>query len=782
MVIDELILKEDGIDKNVDSADNKTIDLIHFDSGKNLLDVNDVRTFDINNVTRYGFVLPKGLSTITISAKLKEGYNESSSAMYVANINNGYSSVGVFAPANTKQKTVALNSENEYAFICGSTSSQVIFQALIDSYYWQIEESEEASFYEPFGGRDYHFAKESQVAGIDKVTCYDAVDEPIIDMQISGNSVQDAGNLFDASTMSERIYAYISGGDWYPASDSYSIRVPVKQNSTYTISMQNEVTIFRAGCAETEDVPVTNVKVDLFNVVTQTNNTPITITTTANTKYLVIQSTAATMEETLKTLAVYQDVPTPDAPIMVESVGDRTHNLLNLYDVEDVNQYVNANNGTVVAPSSTGGIWRASGFIRIDGGKTYHLNAINNDAWTAGMAWYDATKTYISGIPTGTTNLTGGVMTSPENAFYMRVSWRIEEGYNPDWENTVQVSEGDTAKEFEPYGYKVPVKTTLNLFDISRLSYENGFIYNDSGVKTTSDASGHTTMKIAVQPNTKYYRLGTIGHSWYVTKIYCYDINKNWISRLHIEAGVNDTTFITPAGCYFIDLQYVMETVDWNTIRIQPEIPATNIYLKEPLRKIGDHTDYIDYKNKKIVRNIGAKQYISTTGFAFYKNGEGTSQWFIQAGTVISDAKSDVTTGNALCNYFENKIIYLNTTEAGFQLRWGAPTFRTANEITIEEFSAFLEEKNNEGNPLTIYYQLATPTEESVEMPEIYTYDGTNYFAVETIIEPTAMSVNYWEQITPQEVEEIIQEGGNILIISTGAEITQEGTNLIIGG
>lgn len=58
---------------------------------------------------------------------------------------------------------------------------------------------------------------------------------------------------------------------------------------------------------------------------------------------------------------------------------------------------------------------------------------------------------------------------------------------------------------------------------------------------------------------------------------------------------------------------------DWNGVMLHPMIERgkvqgeyeqyvepiiTNIYLDEPLRKIGDSTDYIDIKNQKIIRNV----------------------------------------------------------------------------------------------------------------------------------------------------------------------------------
>ena len=43
---------------------------------------------------------------------------------------------------------------------------------------------------------------------------------------------------------------------------------------------------------------------------------------------------------------------------------------------------------------------------------------------------------------------------------------------------------------------------------------------------------------------------------------------------------------------------------------------TTNIYLDEPLRKIGDYADYIDFKKGKVIRKIGEKTF-STGGNSY---------------------------------------------------------------------------------------------------------------------------------------------------------------------
>lgn len=145
--------------------------------------------------------------------------------------------------------------------------------------------------------------------------------------------------------------------------------------------------------------------------------------------------------------------------------------------------------------------------------------------------------------------------------------------------------------------------------------------------------------------------------------------------------------------------------------------------------------DFIDYKNKKIIRNC--KSVIVNSG-----------------SYVFDDAKEN---SPYLCSH------------------QSSGTFN-GKSIIIEDGI----------NNAELVYALATPIEEPIDIPEINTADGTNIVAVETTTEPSELKVGYWKQITPEEVVEetdnITQTGSNILIISTGAEITQSGTNLVIGG
>lgn len=59
--------------------------------------------------------------------------------------------------------------------------------------------------------------------------------------------------------------------------------------------------------------------------------------------------------------------------------------------------------------------------------------------------------------------------------------------------------------------------------------------------------------------------------------------------------------------------------IDWN---YEPYVEpiTTNIYLNEPLRKVGDYADYIDFKNQKVVRQIKEITFDGTENWAYQES------------------------------------------------------------------------------------------------------------------------------------------------------------------
>ena len=110
--------------------------------------------------------------------------------------------------------------------------------------------------------------------------------------------------------------------------------------------------------------------------------------------------------------------------------------------------------------------------------------------------------------------------------------------------------------------------TGKNLFD-KTIGTTDG-IRGDDGTPSTSTASGYTDPIGGFEPETQYTIQGTIAGSTGNWRIYYLDKNGGWISR---TAGIayNDVpkTFTTPANCRFIQIQFIRNGVNKDTIQIE---------------------------------------------------------------------------------------------------------------------------------------------------------------------------------------------------------------------
>lgn len=168
-------------------------------------------------------------------------------------------------------------------------------------------------------------------------------------------------------------------------------------------------------------------------------------------------------------------------------------------------------------------------------------------------------------------------------------------------------------------------------------------------------------------------------------------------------------------------------------VNVNDEI--TNIYLSEPLRKIGDVADYIDYENQKVVRWFKEETIKPST------------EWGITStGVWIQRSYFDTTVGGAtsiICSHFKTVLggnypaalqdltlarDYRVEFIQGLYIRYDALGFTTGEQIT-----QWLAE-----NKPTIVYQLETPIEESIELPEIR-LPGACVITTDTKIKPSKM-------------------------------------------
>lgn len=177
----------------------------------------------------------------------------------------------------------------------------------------------------------------------------------------------------------------------------------------------------------------------------------------------------------------------------------------------------------------------------------------------------------------------------------------------------MQLETGRKYTGYEPYGYKIPVMSTLQsicdlssdnigLYPLSESAYRYGF---DFGVLPAGDY----TLEIdfyGSQVDYLYlrwwYEDGTYSDYKYVTTLTDF-------TPVTFTADGRSHYYLYFATLLVATLENAK--TEWAKVKraylhkgTEFQSMLTNVYISEPLRKLGDHVDYIDYENKKIVRNV----------------------------------------------------------------------------------------------------------------------------------------------------------------------------------
>ena len=166
------------------------------------------------------------------------------------------------------------------------------------------------------------------------------------------------------------------------------------------------------------------------------------------------------------------------------------------------------------------------------------------------------------------------------------------------------------------------------------------------------------------------------------------------------------------------------------------ETKTTNIYLKEPLRKIGDYADYLDLTNKKVVRNVKELVFNGTENIEKWTS-QNVSYGFLYRLKSDDSLKKQI----PISNYFKKGISSVPVSKDN-SVGLNPPLFfGTVDWETVSDFKSWLTEKYNSGDPVLVDYILATPTEESIDVPELPSLTGNVTYTIGTSIKPS--SINY---------------------------------------
>ena len=303
---------------------------------------------------------------------------------------------------------------------------------------------------------------------------------------------------------------------------------------------------------------------------------------------------------------------------------------------------------------------------------------------------------------------------------------------------------------------------TVNLLNNSPDYWEQGQIIAGGGKLPTNDRI-RTVSKFQILPNTTYtlQAWGDIVpafHLWQANGIYISD--STWITNL-------PHTFTTPSTAAWIEFTCRRTN---NTASIEPscmnescflqlengatateyepygyKIPVTVseenggetttvIYLDDPLRKIGDYVDYINFENQHHIKNVCVVNFT------------GEEEWGVQGNNYFTYIPHPLSrTSPTLCSAFS--LSTSGSTAVGeYRLggidSWdGNVLFNYDNGAGVDNFKSYLAEQYTNGTPVKFYYPSVPAITELIELPKIPTFAGTNVIDMDTTVKPSKIEV-----------------------------------------
>ena len=168
---------------------------------------------------------------------------------------------------------------------------------------------------------------------------------------------------------------------------------------------------------------------------------------------------------------------------------------------------------------------------------------------------------------------------------------------------------------------------------------------------------------------------------------------------------------------------------------------TTNIYLSEPIRKMGTYKDIVSSsgtasrKIKKLVLT-GEEQWAESSrsgGYRFTVN-------------LQSALQSDTTVGaKSYCSHL--KLVGTGqtySTNQAYTITGTSDLLMTLDANTrLADWKSFLAQEYSNGTPVCVWYVLSTPTTESFTAPTIPTTGTAEQFDVNTTLKPSEVSLTY---------------------------------------
>lgn len=587
--------------------------------------------------------------------------------------------------------------------------------------------------------------------------------KPLVNWSITGNTVQDGTptpvgekteNLLDFKSWINDLFSFTSPAVHGTAThddntitlyatqlDCYTVhgvntnryRIFVKPSTTYAMSWDitdtsilGSVYVFFNGSTEAGHFTYTN-----------KNLKSMTFTTLDDTEFITFRVGVrnAGDSETYSNLMINEgSTPLPyepygyrekSGPCEVKMVGDRTENLLDESTMtwgfyKDASFTLSAESAHVCLSFR---LFLKTGTYTISGDDVTFVRVIKDGEYISNAARNEYTFTI-------------------EKDSEFGISFRDKASTTTEWtDRPIMFNEGSTPLPYEPYGYRVPVVTKRNYFDVTK-STKGMWLHSDghTGKSNFSDISDY----IDVTGLTQLMISMNIINEPMATEDRAYVLYGEDFSR--ITGGV-----YKPIGEVYCNVdipneaKYIRFGYDKNSENIvvseRSSIITTNLYISTPLA------------SDEVLRSDGSRdvkwgkyEFTGEENISKDKPIENTTRFYTNRAVLVGCSIPEFT--SMKCSHFiivPRDVTDSTATISAAGANNGQMIFRINNDVAItsDNFKSWLASEYEAGTPVTVYYPLATPTTEQVTIPEIPTIKSTTILDVDTDVKPESMTATY---------------------------------------
>lgn len=180
----------------------------------------------------------------------------------------------------------------------------------------------------------------------------------------------------------------------------------------------------------------------------------------------------------------------------------------------------------------------------------------------------------------------------------------------------------------------------------------------------------------------------------------------------------------------------------------KPEIK--NITLDEPLRKVGSYADYIDFDNKKVVRQVKESIYNGTEDWKMLGTVASTNYYYYLRVGNLGTIQPKI----GLNTHFERKDI---TTSIAGVIGYNPTNSSTYNEDRViirpdmnvytnaTLWKSYLSDQYTAGTPVKAYYAtVGDTTQVKEDLPELPTFEDNTIIEVLTQVPPSKIEATYY--------------------------------------